>query len=179
MTHRVTRDPYWHPFDPKSDEPIKISGSIDLRDIRDQVRYTSSLLSSFRPVFEQMGQSWACNFVERIIYWRTTLPYEPFAQLSPKEILFLITHEAGHLNFTGGWKVPEDWSDGKSMAFSTFLNAVEDIRIERLMALEFPGFGEIRLAPDGGRPRTKDRDDRQSSFGMVRRRALAGCLPYV
>jgi len=142
VTVELARHAEHQPMDSAKEMPSV--SALDLRRLRDQVRYTASLLSGFRPVYEQLHVLWACDFHERVIYWRPTSPVPPFDVMSPRDILFLIAHESGHLNFTGGWDVPDDWKLNKRMAFKGFLNAVEDIRIERLMGVQFPGFEEIR-----------------------------------
>lgn len=118
--------------------------AMELRRLRNYVRYVSSLISTHGRVREEMGPGWACNFEERIVYWRPTFAFPPHEALTPEDVTFLVTHEAGHLNWTGGWNVPSGWSPSKTRAFKTFLNAVEDIRIERLQERDFPGFLAIR-----------------------------------
>lgn len=139
------RDPFFRPQDPEDAERYDVSLSpIDLRDLRSQVRYTAGLISTFRPVYEELSSLWAADIKTRRIFWRATNPYPPFDRVSPRDLLFFIGHEAGHLNFTGGYETPPDWPNAKRAAFHLFWNCVEDIRIERLMAREFPGFGKIR-----------------------------------
>lgn len=141
--HRAEAPPFQ--FDDTNPVAAKIENdAMMLRLLRNQVRYTAGLVSTLFPVREELSDKWACDFVNRVVYWRPTLPFPPFRPLAPTEVLFLICHEAGHLNYTGGWVLPEDWSRMKKRAFNMFLNGVEDIRIERLMAREFPGFAEIR-----------------------------------
>lgn len=130
--------------DIRPNQPIaKTLHPVELRKLRNYVRFTTSLISTQGRVREQMGPNWAANFEERIIYWRPSSGHTG-ELLTPEEVLFLVTHEAGHLNWTGGWNVPSGWGPKKTMAFKGFLNAVEDIRIERLQAREFPGFAAIR-----------------------------------
>lgn len=144
MNERTGLPGFFAPKEMSDAKKMAISNPIELRDLRNQVRYTASLVSSFYPVREKMGDVWRCFFYDRVIEWRPTSPFPPHGALSPREILFLVVHESGHLNFTGGWNTPQEWNMNKERAFAGFLNFVEDIRIERLMGQKFPGFEAIR-----------------------------------
>jgi hypothetical protein len=120
-------------------------GALEMWRFRNEVRYTSSFLSIDGPVHEEPGPNWACDFDKRIVFWRPTSPWPPYDDLTPDEVLFLVGHEAAHLDFTGGWDTPKGWDDEKKLRFCRFVNCVEDIRVERLQGVRFPGFEKMRV----------------------------------
>lgn len=115
--------------------------AMDMLRIRRRVRHTASLVSTTGPIRERPGPNWAANYRERLIYWR---PTDPFTRelMDDDEILMNTVHEAGHLNWTGGYVTPDGFN---RLRFHRLWNAVEDIRIERLMSREFPGFVSVRM----------------------------------
>lgn len=145
--HKTARTTPWAP---KGDDEVVARGSADtssalvLREVRRQVRYVASLVSTRGRIVEEMSDKWAADIVGRVIFWRPTRPWPPFDDLLGVEIRFLTVHEAGHLNFTGGWNEPAEWGIEKRLGFKRFLNGVEDIRIERLEGQDLPGFERIR-----------------------------------
>lgn len=135
------------PFErPKKKAPKKLVtdkqvSAMDVRRVRKFVRQTASLVSTQGPIKEVLGPMWAAELDTRTIIWRLTTQTDPPKIIDDETCLGLIVHEAGHLNYTGGWKTP---SRIDKKRFHRFVNAIEDIRIERLSELEFPGFGPIR-----------------------------------
>jgi hypothetical protein len=115
--------------------------AVRLREIRRMVRNTASLMATDGPIYECPGSHWAADFRSRTIYWRATAPYPPFSVLTQDNLLFLTVHEAYHIKITGGWDCPKDFDP---MRFHRFINACEDIRIERQATKDWPGFGPIR-----------------------------------
>ena len=122
-----------------------MSRAIKLRDLRARVRQTASLVSTQGPVFERPGQAWSADYETRTIFWRESLGSDGRA-ITDDELLFVITHEAGHLNYTGGYEWPNSCKDNKRAKerFHRWINGGEDIRLERLTELEFGGFAPLR-----------------------------------
>ncbi|NDD55701.1 hypothetical protein EBZ39_17855, partial [bacterium] len=112
-----------------------------MRKARETVRYAGSLVSNNGPIYEQPGENWSAVMETRTIYWRVTNPRPPFNPMGEEQMLMLTVHEASHLNHSGGWITPADIDKRR---FHMFVNAVEDIRIERLAEKELPGFGPLR-----------------------------------
>jgi hypothetical protein len=121
---RLERDPY---------------SPIGVRDFRRMVQQTASLVSTNGRIAERMGSGWAAELESRTIIWRTTSPWPPFEVISEDEMLVLIAHEAGHLVYSGKYDVPGVKPE-EAPRFHRFVNACEDIRIERLLGKEFGGF---------------------------------------
>jgi hypothetical protein len=116
---------------------------LEMRNIRLMVRQTASLVANHGKIKEQPGQFWAANFEDRTIFWRPTSSLPPNDVLTEDELLFLVVHEAGHLNWTGRWDCPKDFDFDK---WHLFINAVEDIREERLTVHDgFAGFQTYRM----------------------------------
>lgn len=109
----------------------------ELRRVRRMVRYTASLISTEGRIRESPGPMWAADFERRIIFWRVTDPNPPFELLSEDDLLVLTVHEGSHLKFTGRYHTPDGVD---AQRFHRFINFLEDIRIERLIGAELPGF---------------------------------------
>jgi hypothetical protein len=139
----------------------ELVSALKLHRLREQVRRTTSLISTQGPVTEKLGQSWAADIDARQIIWRPTTNDADPKPLDSDSILFLITHEASHLNYTGGYDTPSDFSQAQAIRFHRLVNATEDIRIERLALREFPGFGPLRAKCN--REMIKVHDDRDLS----------------
>lgn len=117
------------------------TNALAMRKARETVRYAGSLVANNGPIYEQPGENWMANMDTRTIYWRVTDPKPPFKAMCEDQMLMLTVHEASHINHSGGWITPDD-IDRKR--FHMFVNAIEDIRIERLAEKELPGFGPLR-----------------------------------
>lgn len=127
-----------------------------IRQLQLRVKQTTSLIATQGPIKEEIGPYWAAKIAERTIIWRPTVEGEDRVW-SNDELLFLITHEASHLNYTGGFGWPNICGGrpaGDALTtkhptrlqsqFFRWVNAAEDIRIERLACKEMPGFADIR-----------------------------------
>lgn len=119
--------------------------AVELRELRRRVKHTCSLISGNGPVHERPGENWAADMESRTVFWRPSNPFPPFDIVSDEDVTYLCTHEASHLNYSGMWDIPEKefLSDEDKARFHRFVNAVEDIRCDRLSAEEFPGFPNI------------------------------------
>lgn len=115
-----------------------------LNRLRQQVRQITSLMSDGGNIREQMGGHWACNMEQRTIIWRPTSSFPPNDVLTYEQFIFNVGHEAGHIKFSGGYETPDSWDKRKKSKFQRWWNGIEDIRIERLMGLAYPGFEELR-----------------------------------
>lgn len=147
------------PLDPEVQEQIEeslrkspmirdITSATQLREMRRRVQHTCSLISTQGPIIEQPSSLWAAELENRKIFWRPVQPFPPYAVLNEDEVLYLCAHEASHLNYSGRYDVPnsEFLNEEDKGRFHRFVNAVEDIRCDRLSAQEFPGFEPLRLA---------------------------------
>jgi hypothetical protein len=137
--------------------------ALSLRRIRTAVKQTASLVATGGPIFEEPGPNWAASLQERRIFWRPTKPMG--GTYSANELLALIGHEAAHINWSGGWDVPPSFDPDK---FHRFVNAGEDIRIERLLGLDLPGFpGAKQELYDNAMKHHKDHAEKLSLIDQV------------
>lgn len=125
------------PIDRLRDNP---ESPLAIRDFRRMVAQTASLVSTDGPIREEMAESWVANMETRTIGWRTTLPWPPSDVITEDEMLVLVAHEAGHLRFSGLHTFADGMTNEDKVRFHRFVNAVEDIRIERMLGKEFGGF---------------------------------------
>jgi hypothetical protein len=120
------------------------NSAVQLRDLRRRVQQTCSLIATNGKIKECPGSNWSAHLESRTIFWRPTHPMPPFENLNADEVLYLCAHEASHLNYSGEYTTkPEDvdvQNHDDAHRFHRFVNAVEDIRCDRLSADDFPGF---------------------------------------
>jgi hypothetical protein len=141
-------------------ENSRLAGNaLALHRLREQVRRTTSLVSTQGPVRERIGANWAADIDARTIIWRPTTGGPEIRPLDPDTILFLITHEASHLNYTGGYDTPADMNRATAARYHRLVNATEDIRIERLAEAEFGGFRALRIAENATMLKVHDERD--------------------
>lgn len=117
--------------------------TLSIRHLRRMVRQTASLVSPGRRVRERMSNRWACDFENRRIFWT---PYSPMPDedfVTEEFALYVTAHEAGHLEFTGKFTPPNGIPETDETYFD-WVNCIEDIRIERLVAARYPGFEKMR-----------------------------------
>src|SRR5262245_19502001 len=118
---------------------------IHLRELRRCVRQMASFVSPEKRIFEQQGPLWAADFENNVITWAPFSVKDPTQLADEEERLFLIGHEAAHLEYTGKYQWPDHAdTDEKKTKFHRFVNGFEDIRIERIMEEEWGGFAEPR-----------------------------------
>lgn len=114
-----------------------------VRRLRRMVRQTASLVSPGRKVKERLHSFWACDFEKRVILWTPISPIPGEEFIDGDTALWVIAHEAGHLEHTGTWTNP-DGIKKNDQQYHRWVNTIEDVRMERLVAKDFPGFGSIR-----------------------------------
>lgn len=127
------------------DVPSRGASPRQLLEFRRTVRQTASLIASEVRVREKPGPIWAADIDAGIVYWNHIDPVSD-SILTRGELLMNISHEAAHLNWTGHWNMPDELAKQRASRemLRRFMNACEDIRIERLLSREFPGFEQIR-----------------------------------
>jgi hypothetical protein len=109
------------------------------------VKNLASMVSQDGPVRESAGELWAADLDTRTIYWRSTLPGQD-KMVTDDNCMYLICHEAWHLIASSRYDKPKEISKAQEGKFHRLVNAVEDIRIERLAMKRYPGFEAARDA---------------------------------
>lgn len=114
---------------------------LSLRKLRQRVAHTANIVSTTGRINERPGEIWQANMETRTIEWTPTFPLPPHDFLNDDDIMYLVAHEASHCNKSGLYdpdklRIPK----GKQARFHRFVNAIEDVRVDRLSALEFGGF---------------------------------------
>jgi hypothetical protein len=104
--------------------------------MRRHIRLTGSLIAGGK-VLERPGENWAADLGTRTIFWRPSNPWKPSEVVTKTQLEMLTAHESFHLLWTGGFDTPEY---ANAQMFHRMWNAVEDLRIERIGAREFPGW---------------------------------------
>ena len=109
------------------------------------VKNLASMVSQDGPVRESAGELWAADLDTRTIFWRSTLPGQD-TMVTDDNCMYLICHEAWHLIASSRYDPPKAITAQQKGKFHRLVNAVEDIRIERLAQKRYPGFEDARDA---------------------------------
>lgn len=117
--------------------------TLAVRELGMMVRQTASLVSPGGAIKEKMANSWSADFSTRTIEWSPVGADGDF--ISHDAALRVIAHEAGHLEFTGKYIEPSEVRQAEKKQYFRWVNAIEDIRMERLVEKCFDGFRSLRL----------------------------------
>jgi hypothetical protein len=115
-----------------------------LRKLRTMVRHTLNLVSVGIPMKERMGTWWRVDLETREVEWTPFLPFPPHSLIDDKASRYLIAHEASHAKWSGRYTTKQI-KDSEKRRFHRFVNAVEDIRCDRLSEQQFLGYNEAKL----------------------------------
>lgn len=120
---------------------------MELRKLRLNVRATVNLVATGERIGERQGEWWCANLVDRSIEWTPLFPYPPHGALDEQTLLYVVAHEASHLKWSGLYEttlIPP----ALAKQFHRFVNAIEDIRVDRLSEREFGSFRAAKVYTD-------------------------------
>lgn len=120
------------------------TGILELRRKRKRIRTTLNLVGDGQRITEKPGSWWKANMETRQVEWTPTLPFSPFSQIDDDAIRVLCAHESSHIKWSGLYTVKRIPTRQAGM-FHRFVNAIEDIRVDRLSTRQFAGFGDAMV----------------------------------
>jgi flagellar biosynthesis GTPase FlhF len=131
---------------------------LELRKLRREIRHMLNLIGGGVRIREKPGSWWMADMETRIVYWTAFWPFKPYPPINAMGLLYCIGHEASHIKWSGLYKVKRI-ADADRKRFHRFVNAIEDIRVDRLSTRQYGGFREaqrhVRLTLREDMTRTK------------------------
>lgn len=124
------------------------SPTLSIRNVRRQIKQLASIVAPGGRIHERMGRDpvWKADFNKRIIYWSPVSAIPGRRWISHDEMVYLTIHEAGHLEYSGNWEVPSVIAGGHfNRTYHSWVNLIEDIRMERLVGQQWSRFRELAL----------------------------------
>lgn len=119
------------------------TGILKLRKTRQRIRRTLNLVGDGQRITETPGTWWRANLDTRQVEWALRMPFEPHDEITDNGIRYLCAHEASHIKWSGLYTTTTIPDNLKEL-FHRFVNAIEDIRVDRLSARQFGTFDDIK-----------------------------------
>lgn len=124
------------------------SPTLSIRSARRQIKQLASIVAPGGRIHERMSGDpvWKADFNKRIIYWSPASAIPGRRWITHDELVYLTIHEAGHLEYSGNWTVPDLIQGGLfNRTYHRWVNLIEDIRMERLVGEQFGRFREVAV----------------------------------
>lgn len=117
---------------------------IELRRTRKLIRRLVNLVGDGKKIREWPGTWWRADLEQRRVEWTPLWPIAPYRPIDALGLRYLVAHEASHIKWSSLYET-KTIPDEHKMRFHRFVNAIEDLRVDRLSEIQFGGFHKAKV----------------------------------